>query len=60
MDPLVIASGLRKLVDLLLGDLHPLGSGHMLANASGQIGQGFKCFHTLDCMQLASRWVSMT
>jgi hypothetical protein len=60
VDPLVITRGLGELVDLLLGDGHPFGRGHILADTSGQLGQVFKCFHGPDFIHLRVFRLSMT
>ena len=60
MDPLVIARGLGELVDLLLGDGHPFGRGHILTDTSGQLGQVCKCFHRLDFIHLRAFRLSVT
>lgn len=57
--PLVVARGLGKQVDLLLGDVHPFGRCHVLAHTGGQIGQSFKCFHENHFILLKARKVSM-
>jgi hypothetical protein len=59
-DPLVVTRGLGKLVDLMLGDGHPFGRGHILADTRGQFGQICKCFHEVDFIHLRAFRVSMT
>jgi len=51
VDPLVVASGLGKLVDLGLGHGVPVAHGHFLANTGGQRIKGGKGFHGLHCRQ---------
>jgi hypothetical protein len=41
MDPLTIAGGLGELVDLPLGNLHPVGGAESLSDQLEQIGRFF-------------------
>ena len=52
VDPLVITRSLCELIDLLLGDRHPFGRGHILADTGGQFGQISKCFHSPNVWNL--------
>ena len=45
MDPLVVARGVGKQVDLLLRDGDPVGHGHFLAHASADFGVRAEGFH---------------
>jgi hypothetical protein len=45
MDPLVVARGLGKQVDLLLGDGDPVADGHFLAHQGRQFCKCLKGFH---------------
>ncbi len=45
MDPLVVASGVGKGVDLCLGDSEPVAGGDFLADTGGEFVEGVECFH---------------
>ena len=45
VDPLVVAGGLGKQVDLLLGDGDPVADGDFLPDQGQQFGKGLKGFH---------------
>ena len=48
MNPLMIARGIGKQVDLLLRDLRPVSDSNFLAHAGNQFGQVLECFHGLN------------
>lgn len=47
MNPLMVSCGLRKEVDLFLGDRDPVADRYLLPNQRRQVSQCFKCFHRL-------------
>ena len=55
VNPLMIASGLGKHVDLLLRDFGPRRYRHRLANARCEFLKGLKCFHRVHSNQLLIR-----
>ena len=59
MDPLLVVRRVGELVDLVLRDGQPVGGGHMLANAGGQIGELGKDFHAPHCRQMRAALLSM-
>jgi hypothetical protein len=60
MDPLVVTRGFGELIDLLLGDLHPIGGGDLLTYTGRKIGQSGKGFHERDSRARAAVCLSMT
>src|SRR5439155_21752029 len=55
MNPLVVAGGLGKQVDLLLRDGDPVADSDLLAGAGGQLGDGLKRFHALTLARCCRR-----
>ncbi len=52
MNPLVVARGLGKQIDLLLRDGEPVTHGDFSACQSGEIGEGLEYFHALTLAKL--------
>ena len=57
MNPLVVAGGIGKQVDLLLCDGDPVADRDLLADAAGQLGDGFKYFHRLTLTVELKLWL---
>ena len=55
VNPLMVACGLGKHIDLFLRDLGPWGHGHRLTNTSCEFLKGLKCFHRPHSNQLCLR-----
>jgi hypothetical protein len=58
MDPLVVARGLGKQVDLFLRDGDPVGHGDFLAHAGADFRVGVKGFHAGNGAPLPARRLS--